>query len=593
MTTHRNAVSVFLSYAHEDEPLLRKLETHLSLLKRQGLISTWYDRQIVPGTNWAKVIDERLELASIILLLVSPDFLASDYCYQVEMKRALERHEAGQAQVIPIVMRPTDWKGAPFAHLQALPTDAKAITTWSNQDEAFLRVAEGIRKVVEVTLARETGKRNKEAQEPEMMRQKLSRFGAAFPPVWNVPYRHAAFVTGRDHVLEQLFAGFTSEPKTNTILVQSLTGLGGLGKTQTAVEYAYRYRKEYRTVLWARADTDQDLITSFKVIAGLLERPQTHLQNRESLIASMQEWYLTATDWLLIIDNADNLDQVRPFLPTAARGHLLLTTRVTAMGNLAQPLALDPLEPEDGALCILRRAKYLSWAGQLSDASPASVGAAQTLSQLMDGLPLALEQAGAYIEATGRGVRGYLDLYRHYRPEIQRHLHGVAPDYRKPVAFAWNIARDMVEQQNAAASELLRLCAYLAPDAIPYEIFTEGAIALGPVLGPVAANPMALDRAIALLRDHSLLKNEVDHGTDISRLFIHRMMQELLKDDMDSPLQRLWAERAVRAVACALPAVERQIMQAHARSCMSLIEQWDMSSPEADLLRQWMIEEDS
>src|SRR5713101_3195287 len=123
MITPQNSIKVFLSYAHEDEPLLRKLETHLSSLKRQGLISTWYDRQIFPGTNWAKVIDERLELASIILLLVSPDFLASDYCYQVEMKRALERYDACQARVIPIVIRPCDCKGTPFARLQALPTD--------------------------------------------------------------------------------------------------------------------------------------------------------------------------------------------------------------------------------------------------------------------------------------------------------------------------------------------------------------------------------------------------------------------------------------------------------------------------------------
>src|SRR2546421_7965312 len=106
MTMH--PIDVFLSYAHEDEQLLRKLETHLSSLKRQGLISTWYDRQIVPGTNWAKVVDQRLEQASIILLLVSANFLASDYCNQIEMKRALERHEAGEARVIPIAIRPAD-----------------------------------------------------------------------------------------------------------------------------------------------------------------------------------------------------------------------------------------------------------------------------------------------------------------------------------------------------------------------------------------------------------------------------------------------------------------------------------------------------
>src|SRR2546421_155493 len=108
MIMHQNPINVFLSYAPEDELLLQQLETHLSSLKQQAMISTWYDQQIVPGTNRAKVIDQQLEQASLILLLVSADFLASDSRYQVEMKRALERHEAGEARVIPIVIRPCD-----------------------------------------------------------------------------------------------------------------------------------------------------------------------------------------------------------------------------------------------------------------------------------------------------------------------------------------------------------------------------------------------------------------------------------------------------------------------------------------------------
>src|SRR6202165_5992878 len=120
-------VSMFLSYAHEDEPLRKELEKHLSLLQRQGLVSTWQDRRITAGTNWAQEIDEHLNSASIILLLISSDFLASDYCYGMEMRRALERHNAGQARVIPLFLRPVDWEQAPFTHLQGLPNDGKAV----------------------------------------------------------------------------------------------------------------------------------------------------------------------------------------------------------------------------------------------------------------------------------------------------------------------------------------------------------------------------------------------------------------------------------------------------------------------------------
>jgi TIR domain len=149
MPTCRNPVSIFLSYAREDEPLRKELEKHLSLLQRQGFLSTWHDRQIQPGANWAEMIDEQLEKASIILLLISADFLASDYCYGIEMQRALQRYEAGQAQVVPIFLRPVDWEMASFMYLQGLPHNGKAVTEWNNQDAAFADIAKGIRCVVE------------------------------------------------------------------------------------------------------------------------------------------------------------------------------------------------------------------------------------------------------------------------------------------------------------------------------------------------------------------------------------------------------------------------------------------------------------
>lgn len=106
-------ITIFYSYAHEDEQLRQELEKHLSLLQRQGVIAAWHDRQILPGATWAQAIDSHLETAAIILLLISPDFLASDYCYGIEMDRALERQATGKARVLPIILRPVDWQGHP------------------------------------------------------------------------------------------------------------------------------------------------------------------------------------------------------------------------------------------------------------------------------------------------------------------------------------------------------------------------------------------------------------------------------------------------------------------------------------------------
>ena len=144
-----SAIAVFYSYSHKDEELRNELATHLTMLKRQHVIDDWHDRRITAGEEWKGEIDEHLNTCSVILLLVSSDFLASEYCYDIEMKRAMERHEAGDAVVIPVIIRSVDWTTAPFAKLQALPKDAKPVTSWVNRDEAFTDVTRGIRRAIE------------------------------------------------------------------------------------------------------------------------------------------------------------------------------------------------------------------------------------------------------------------------------------------------------------------------------------------------------------------------------------------------------------------------------------------------------------
>ncbi len=152
------SVEVFCSYAHRDEPLRKEFETSVALLRRQKLVQIWHDRQIGAGEDWAGDIDEHLNSADIITIFVSADFLASDYCFEKELSRALEREEQKEALVVPIIVRPCDWNDAPFAHLQAIPAGAKAVTSWPNRDEAWTDVAKSlkitVRKVLTAKLAK-------------------------------------------------------------------------------------------------------------------------------------------------------------------------------------------------------------------------------------------------------------------------------------------------------------------------------------------------------------------------------------------------------------------------------------------------------
>ena len=148
-------IEVFLSYSHADEGHLLEVVKHLDLLRREGLIEPWYDRQIEAGADLHAEIEAKLNSAHVYLLLVSPDFVYSDYCYDKEMKKAMERHGEGSATVIPAILRPCDWQSAPFGKLQAVPRDGQPVTEHDNHDRAYLEIAHAVRRVAETAGASE------------------------------------------------------------------------------------------------------------------------------------------------------------------------------------------------------------------------------------------------------------------------------------------------------------------------------------------------------------------------------------------------------------------------------------------------------
>ena len=157
----KERVTVVLSYAHHDDRLRGELDKHLSPLRRSALIETWHDRRITPGAELDIEIDRHLANADLVLLLISPDFINSDYCYCREMRTALRRHARGQARIIPIILRPVDWLSTPIGRLLAAPRDAKPVTTWHRRDDALLDVATSVRRAAEEITAQRTGSANK------------------------------------------------------------------------------------------------------------------------------------------------------------------------------------------------------------------------------------------------------------------------------------------------------------------------------------------------------------------------------------------------------------------------------------------------
>src|SRR5260370_608874 len=277
------------------------------------------------------------------------------------------------------------------------------------------------------------------------------------PALRTVPYRRNPFFTGREALLEYLHDHLSKTKAAALTQTQAINGLGGIGKTQAAVEYAYRCRDEYHSVIWIRAATRDTLITDFVGIANRLQLSEKDEQDQMITVAAVKRWLTEHQDWLLILDNADNLDVIGDFLPTGDSGHVLITTRAQAVGSIAQDISVGKMDEEEGVLLLLRRAKVLAVDASLDQATDTDQREAAAIVAAMDGLPLAIDQAGAYIEETRCGLSSYLDRYHMHQKELLQWRGASPTDYPESVATTWSLAFQRIQQTNRAAADLLRL----------------------------------------------------------------------------------------------------------------------------------------
>ncbi len=371
-------------------------------------------------------------------------------------------------------------------------------------------------------------------------------------PLWNVPYRRNGFFTGREEVLEQLHIALTAQAQPVALAQpQAISGLGGIGKTQTAVEYAHRYRDDYKAVLWARAETADLLMSDYLIIAALLDLAERNEQEQHKVVNAVLRWFDTHDDWLLILDNADDLEMASDFIPSSGKGHVLITTRAHSTGTIAGRIELDTMTVEEGMLFLLRRIKRIRGNAPLESISESIRSQTRTIVEEMDALPLALDQAGAYIEETGTGLSDYLKLYQARRHRLLRMRGQDAAGHPEPVATTWSLSVEKIRQANPAAAELLKLLALLHPDRIPESMLVAGASALGPVLEPIVSDEFDFNEALGELHKYSLIKRDPEEKI----LAIHRLVQAVIWDGMSEQEREEWTERAITALDVVFPQV--------------------------------------
>jgi serine/threonine protein kinase/tetratricopeptide (TPR) repeat protein len=399
---------------------------------------------------------------------------------------------------------------------------------------------------------------------------------------WNVPYHRNMFFAGRDTVLTSIHDTFCSQKRTTQ--TQALSGLGGIGKTQIAIEYVYRYYSEYRYIFWVRGDTREKMLSDFASLATTLDLKEQHEQDQQLLIEAVRSCLRKNSHWLLVIDNIEDLRNARTILPSSARGHILITTRTQTTGNIAKHIDLEKMALDEGALFLLRRTKILAQDDSLQEASTDKQRSAKDIADTLDGLPLALDQAGGYIEESGCNLSDYLSRYQSGRMKLLRKRGSFDFDHPASITETFSYSLEKIDKISPTAVELLRFCAFLHPDAIPEELIINGANELGPILQPVASDPFLLDEILVILRKFSIVRRNSNTNT----LSIHRLVQAVLQDGMNEKTRRSWVERTVRAVNLALPDINDfsmwqhcQLYMPHVQKSVALVEEWKIVSPEA------------
>jgi tetratricopeptide (TPR) repeat protein len=503
----------FISYNKADRSWAEWMAWHLEAAGYSVLIQAW---DFLPGTNFVLKMDEAAKESQRTIAVLSPDYLTALYT-QSEWAAAFAQDPTSKdGKLLPIRVRECDIKGllGQIVYVDLVSLDEAAAKN------KLLTAAKGDRAKPDKAPAFPPTAQRSISQKP--------RFPGSLPVVWNIPHLRNPNFTGREELLADLRAGLTSGK--SMALTQAIHGMGGVGKTQLAVEYAYRFASEYDIVWWVQSEKPATLVDDY----GRLAEKLGFSQKDSKTVEQVKGWLRQNRGWLLIFDNAPDAASVRDYIPGANTGHVIVTSRSHSWKGIANPLSVKVLPIEEAIAFMLNRT------GQTDET------AAKLLAEALGCLPLALEQASAYIEATGSTIPHYLNLFQQNQQEILRRADPSGIN-KETVATTWNISFQQVEKESPTAADLMKLFAFLAPEGIPKQLLIGEKEFLPEPLASAMAAPLGLDDALLALHKYSLVEVSDD------AISVHRLIQSVTRFQMNEDSRTMWIESAVCMVNSAFP----------------------------------------
>jgi hypothetical protein len=485
----------FVSYTQVDRSWAEWIAWELEKSGHRVLVQAW---DFVPGSNWVQGMQDGATRAAKTIAVLSDAYLKSVYG-QAEWQVAWADDPSGAARKL-LTVRVQDCD-RPGLLRPVVGIDLFGVTEAKARERLRSMVARAI-----------TGRAKPDVQPPFPPSQRAipreARFPGALPQVWNVPARNPNF-TGRETALTALARGLAGA---GTMTVTSVRGMGGVGKTQLANEYAYRHATDYDLVWWIAAEEPALIPDQFTALASRLGLEPG--QDADLVRLEVHQALQRIQGWLLVFDNADSVDDIRPWLPTlplppGTPGHVLVTTRRDGFTALGRIHDLDVVDSAEAVQLLRARIPHTD------------DRVAEQVAEELGRLPLALEQAAAYISRSNLPAEEYLGLLRTRAQEL--YGRGTVASREDTIATLWTLSFDRVGDEEPAALQMLAICAYLAPVPIPLDLFTKHPDALPEPLGAKVADQLSFNDVLAVIVDYSLARRAPDG------LQLHRLVQGALR----------------------------------------------------------------
>ncbi|WP_194757867.1 tetratricopeptide repeat protein [Priestia megaterium] len=337
---------------------------------------------------------------------------------------------------------------------------------------------------------------------------------------WNIPYLRNINFVGRREFLKNI----KSELQSNRIV--ALCGMWGVGKTQLATEFAYLYREEYDVIFWVRAESPATIINDYQNFAKRMGLTYSVDQDHNELIHTIQRWFQVNKNWLLILDNCNEINEIQGYLPNTQKDKIIITSRNPDWDYIAKVFEINVLEREESKALLCRSTIHLD---------NESIG---ELCELLGDLPLAVEQAGAYIKENRISVKAYIERFKKYRVELLKR--GQPFNYKNTVASTWELAVISIKERFPHILEFLHLFAFLGPDKIPMDKIKKGKSVFPQELSKILSHDLYYDEMVGAFRKYSLL-NVIDSNT----FSVHRLVQTIIMESLSQEVKEKWINIAL------------------------------------------------